>query len=147
MDCDHLTSKNNDQKNNNKLHELLNLLEPDTWNIEEVVVPWKAAEERLSRFNEIFHHNIRIKDFCDYVEIVLKNLHNLVILQTVQKAKNFISAAVSSAEAERGFSRMNIIYADKRRRLLVKNVANLWQLILLVSHWIHGMLLLLLKNG
>ena len=73
MDCDHLTSKNNDQKNDKKLHELLNLLEPDTWNIEEVVVPWKAAEERLSRFNEIFHHNIPINDFRDYVEIVLKN--------------------------------------------------------------------------
>ena len=132
MDCDDLTSENNDQENDSKLYELLNLLEPDTWNIEEVVVPWKAAEEKLSRFSEIFHHHIPIDDFRDYVETVLKNCHNPVIPQTVQKAKNIINTiAVSSAEAERGLSRLNIIYSDKRRRLTVENAANLMTIILI----------------
>ena len=36
-----------------------------------------------------------------------------------------VQFAVSSAEAERGFSKMNIIYSDKRSRLTVENVANL----------------------
>ena len=50
---------------------------------------------------------------------------NNKIPQTVRKAKNVISTiAVSSAEAERGVSTMNIIYSDKRSRLTVKNVAN-----------------------
>ena len=45
--------------------------------------------------------------------------------QSVQKAKNIIKAvAVSSAEAERGFSRIFIICPDKRS-LTVENVANL----------------------
>lgn len=126
MDYDHLTSKNNDQEADNKLYELLNLLEPDTWNIQEVFVPWKAAEEKLNGFSEIFHHNIPINDFRDYVESVLQNFYNPVIPQSVQKAKTIAyTIAISSAEAERGFSRMNIIYSDKRSCLAVKNVANL----------------------
>ena len=68
-------------------------------------------------------------NFGDSVENVLQNSSNLAkteIPSGVQKAKNIISAiAASSAEAERGFSKMNIIYSDKRSRLTVENVANL----------------------
>ena len=78
--------------------------------------PGKLQKKKLSRFSKIFHHNIPIDDFRDYVEIVLKIFHNPVIPQTVQKAKNIINTiAVSPAGAERGFSRMNIIYTDKRK--------------------------------
>ncbi|XP_076324096.1 E3 SUMO-protein ligase KIAA1586-like [Tachypleus tridentatus] len=126
MDCDHLISKNNDREADNKLHELLNLLEPNTWNIQEIVVPWKAAEEKLNGFCKIFHHNIPINDFRDYVENVLKDFNNRVIPESIQKAKTIMNTiAISSAEAERGFSRMNIIYSDKRSRLTVENVRNL----------------------
>lgn len=60
------------------------------------------------------------------MENVLKNFHNPVILQSVQKVKTIINMiAVSSSEAERGFSKMNIIYSDKRSRLKVENKANL----------------------
>ena len=63
------------------------------------------------------------------MENVLQNCSNLAkaeVPSSVQKAKNIINAiAVSSAEAERGFSKMNIIYSDKRSRLTVENVANL----------------------
>jgi len=37
----------------------------------------------------------------------------------------FGAIAVRSAEADRGFSKMNIIYSDKRSCLTVENVANL----------------------
>ena len=54
------------------------------------------------------------------------NLAKAEVPSSVQKAKNVISViAISSAEAERGFSKMNIIYSDKRSRLTVENVANL----------------------
>ena len=116
MNGDSLISKNNEQ--DDKIHGLINFLEPNSWNIEEVVVPWRAAEEKLREFSKVFHHEISINDFRDYVENVLQNSSSPAkaeVPQSVQKAKNIINAiAVSSAEAERGFSRMNIIYSDKR---------------------------------
>ncbi|XP_076041919.1 E3 SUMO-protein ligase KIAA1586-like [Oratosquilla oratoria] len=93
------------------------------------------CDSLISKKNEqddkihVFHHEISINDFRDYVENVLQNSSDPAkaeVPQSVQKAKNIINAiAVSSAEAERGFSRMNIIYSDKRSRLTVENVANL----------------------
>ena len=59
----HLTSKNNDQEGM-EFYQVLNLLEPDTWNIQKVVVPWLAAEEELYRFSDIFHYKISINSFA-----------------------------------------------------------------------------------
>ena len=51
---------------------------------------------------------------------------------SIRKAKSILGAiAVSSAEAERGFSKMNVIYSVKRSRLLVENVSNLMTIDLL----------------
>ena len=126
MNCDNLISKNNED---DTFHDLINFLDPNSWNIEEVVVPWLSAEEKLRKFSKVFHHAISINEFRDYVENVLQNCSNVAkaeVPSSVQKAKNIISAiAVSSAEAERGFSKMNIIYSDKRSCLTVQNVANL----------------------
>ena len=124
---DNLISENSEQ--DDIFHDMINFLDPNSWNIEEVVVPWLSAEEKLRKFSKVFHHGISINEFRDYAENVLQNCRNLAkaeVPSSVQKAKNIISAiAVSSAEAERKFSKMNIIYSDKRSRLTVENVANL----------------------
>ena len=124
MDCNGIS--NNIQDKNHKIHELLRIGNPDSWNVEEAVVPWKDAKEKLSDFCKVFRHEISVNDFRDNVENVTRNYHKHVVLETIQRAKNIINTiAVSSAEAERGFSVMNTIYSDKRNRLEVKNLANL----------------------
>ena len=130
MNCDNLISKNN--KQDDIFHDLINFLDPNSWNIEKVVVPWLSAEEKLRKFSKVLHHEISINEFRDYVENVLQNCSNLAkaeVPSSVQKAKKIISAiAVSSAEAERGFSKMNIIYSDKRSRLTAANLMIInWQ--------------------
>ena len=126
MNCDNLRSKNNED---DTFHDQIYFLDPNSWNIEEVVVPWLSAEENLRKFSKVFRHEISINESLDYVENVLRNCSNVAkaeVPSSVQKANNIISAiAVSSAEAERGFSKMNIIYSDKRSCLTVQNVANL----------------------
>ena len=87
MDCDHIKASCNEiqgigEINYNKL-QFLNILEPDNWNIEEVIPPWKAAEEQLPAFNEIFKYKINTNDFRDFVENVLKNSQNYKIPKTV----------------------------------------------------------------
>ena len=52
MNCHNLISKNNEQ--DDIFHDLINFLDPNSWNIEEVVVPWLAAEEKLSKFKKSF---------------------------------------------------------------------------------------------
>ena len=75
MNCDNLISKNNEQ--DNIFHDLINFLDPNSWNIEEVIVPWLSAEEKLRKFSKVFHHEISINEFRDYVENVLQNCSNL----------------------------------------------------------------------
>jgi len=91
MNFDNLISKKNEQ--DDIFHDLINLLDPNSWNIEEVVVPWLAAEEKLREFSKVFHHEISINEFRDYVENVLKNSSKLAkaeVPSSVQKAKNII---------------------------------------------------------
>ena len=53
MDSNHLLTRMNDE-GSNLLHELIHLVEPHSWNIEEVTVPWMEAEEKLGKFQEFF---------------------------------------------------------------------------------------------
>ena len=53
MDSNHLSSRDND-KGSHLVHDLINLVEPKSWNIEEVTIPWMEAEEKLRMFQEIF---------------------------------------------------------------------------------------------
>ena len=63
------------------------------------------------------------------MENIFQNCSNVAKAEVplrVKKAKNIISAiALGFAEAERGFSNMNIIHSDKSSRLTVGNVADL----------------------
>ena len=62
----------------------------------------------------------------DFVENVLNSSLHVLIPQSVQRAKNIIDTiAISSAEAERGFSLMNLIYTDKRGSLWMRKVSHL----------------------
>ena len=86
----------------------------------------------LDRFQEISCYKINVNDFRDYVENVPKNRENHGMPPSMRKAKIIFSAiAVSLVEVERGFSKMNVIYSETRRRLLVENVSNLMTLNLL----------------
>ncbi|XP_034290226.1 E3 SUMO-protein ligase KIAA1586-like [Pantherophis guttatus] len=86
MDCGHLKASCSQFQDRNKL-QFLNFLEPDYWNIEEVLVPWKAAEEQLLVFNDIFHYQIDINDYRDFVGNVLRNSQNYAIPESVRRAK------------------------------------------------------------
>ena len=98
MECDYLAAK--EQEKNRHTHKILNLLEPDTWKIEEVALPWQAAEEKLSEFQEVFLYETNINDFRDYVENVSQNFHNYAIPPTTKKAKSITNTiAVNSREA------------------------------------------------
>ncbi|XP_034286848.2 E3 SUMO-protein ligase KIAA1586-like [Pantherophis guttatus] len=125
MDCEHLKTDCNQFQDRNKL-QFLKFLEPDYWNIEEVVVPWKAGEEQLLVFNDVFNYQIDINDYRDFVGNVFKNSQNYAIPKSVQRAKNIVrTIAVSSAEAETGFSNMNTICSEKRSHLSVSNISNI----------------------
>ena len=63
MNCDNLISKNNEQ--DDLFHDLINFLDPNSWNSEEVVVPWLSAEEKLRKFSKVCHHEISINEFRD----------------------------------------------------------------------------------
>ena len=120
MDSNHLLTRKNDE-GSNLVHELIHLVDHHSWNIEEITVPWMETEEKLGRFQEIFSYKINGNDFRDYVEDVLQNGENHTMPPSIRKAKRIVSAiAVSSGEAERCFSKMNVIYSDKRSRLLAK---------------------------
>ncbi|KAJ6657829.1 hypothetical protein lerEdw1_001879 [Lerista edwardsae] len=124
MDCGHLRASGSQSQASTKL-QFLKFLEPEYWNIEEVVVPWKAAEEQLLAFTEFFNCQIDINEYRDFLEGVLRNPHNYSIPTSIQKAKNVVrTIAVSSAEAERGFSKMNLICSEKRSRLTVSNITD-----------------------
>ena len=106
--------------------ELFNLLNQNTWNLEEAIVPWVAVENKFGKLNEFPHHEVSINDFRDFVENVLNSSLHVLIPQSVQRAKNIINTiAICSAEAQRRFSLMNLIYTDKRGSLLLKKVSNL----------------------
>jgi len=74
MNCDNWISKKNEQ--DDIFHDLIYFLDLNSWNIEEVVVPSLAAEEKLREFSEVFHHEISVNEFRDYVENVLRNSSN-----------------------------------------------------------------------
>lgn len=73
MNSNNISLSNNIQDKNNKIFELVKIVNPSYWNMEETVIPWKDAEEKLSDFYSVFRHEISVNDFRDYVENVTRN--------------------------------------------------------------------------
>lgn len=110
--------------------DIFNLLEPSTWDLEKVQVPWKDAEEKLDDLSRVLHYEIDINDFRDYVESVIKNSD--IIPDSIRKAKDIMQTfPISSAEAERGFSLMNLIATDIRNSISTHNICYLISIVML----------------
>jgi hypothetical protein len=50
---------------------LVNIFEPTTWKLDEIVNPWRAAEEKFNIFKEVFKFKVDINDFRDFVLILV----------------------------------------------------------------------------
>lgn len=72
MDSDHLKPGYNQIQDSNKLQFLI-ILEPDYWNIAQLLMLWKAAEEQLPAFYEIFNYKIYVNVYRDFLENFLQN--------------------------------------------------------------------------
>ena len=57
----------------NETVELFDIIDPKTWLIHEVQVPWITAEDKLDDLNRVLHYEISKNDFRDFVKIVLKD--------------------------------------------------------------------------
>ena len=79
MDSNHLLTRKNDE-DSNLLHELIHLVEPHSWNIEEITVPWMKAEEKRVRFQEFFAYKINVED-------VLQNGENHTMPPSIRRPK------------------------------------------------------------
>ena len=89
----------------------------------------------LGRLQEIVFYNINVNGCRNYEENVLKNHEDRCITPSISNAKSVVSAvAVSSAEAERVFPKMNVIYSDRRNGLRLESFSNLITTNQLVCH-------------
>lgn len=124
--------------NTSKIVELFNGMDPTSWNIEEVRLPWKSGEEKVHELNKFIKFVVDLNDFRDYVENNIQSKH-LPDPETIRKAKQIMNTiAISSAEAERAFSLMNIICSDKRANLTITHISSFMTINLLgkpLSSW------------
>ena len=75
--------------------------------MENIVVPWRTAEEKIPEFKKVFKHQIVINEFRDYIEQVIVG-NDSQISPSIKRAIDIVSTiAVSSADAEKVFSLMN----------------------------------------
>ena len=72
---DHVKAISTEQEN---VLELFNLLDQSTWNLEESIVPWVAAENKIGKLNEFLHHEVSTNNFRDFVENVLNSSLHVV---------------------------------------------------------------------
>ncbi|KAF2888044.1 hypothetical protein ILUMI_18130 [Ignelater luminosus] len=120
-----------DRNNNEEIFHYFDLLEPATWSYGEITSPWTAAERKLNCLSEILKYPIDLNDFRDFVDSNIES-KNDPVPATTQKAKKIVSTiAISSAEAERGFSLMNAICTKVRNSLTVDHISDLMTINLL----------------
>ena len=51
------------------------MLEPNSWNIDKAVLPWKEAEKKKWIHSGIHRHEIAVNDFRGFAGNVLQNFH------------------------------------------------------------------------
>ncbi|CAM4409992.1 unnamed protein product [Lepidochelys kempii] len=89
--------------NTPKIVELFSVIDPTSWNIEEVRLPWKSGEEKVHELNKFIKFVVDLNDFCDFVENNIQSKH-LPDPETIRKAKQIMNTiAITSAEAESFF--------------------------------------------
>jgi hypothetical protein len=105
--------------------KLFEIIDPSTWPIDEVISPWLEGERKVMKLGEILKFKIDN-------EFMLIRSKNIQWPDTILKAKKIASTiAISSSEAERGFSLMNLIVTKVRSSLTVDHVSNLMTINLL----------------
>ncbi|XP_047413632.1 E3 SUMO-protein ligase KIAA1586 homolog isoform X1 [Sciurus carolinensis] len=120
-----------DRNHDESIFNYFDLLEPSTWPYEEITLPWTAGEKKLFHLCEILKYKIDLNDFREFINNNIKS-NNVSIPTTIQKAKKIVSTiAVNNAEAERGFSLMNIICTRVRNSLTVDHISDLMTINLL----------------
>ena len=98
----------------NNIHELVKLLNPKFWNIEEVVILWRTAEDKIYAVNIQFYRQININVFCELVKVFLHICSNQYVTYSILNARS----------SERVLTK-NVIYSDEKNSLDVDNMANL----------------------
>lgn len=124
----HINFKKDFERNNLssvEFLEIFNVLVPNTWDLENILSPWKDGENKLENLCKIIKYEVDINDFRDFVDMNIES-QNLKLPPTIIRAKKIINTiAISSAEAERGFSLMNTICSEKRSRLTIPHLSDL----------------------
>lgn len=123
--CKQMTNsdKHESVENYKELLSLFDLLDDSKW--VDISVPWFEGERKLPMLSKQIKFDVPVVDFRDFVESKTRKL-NRGIPESIVRAKRICSTiAVSSSEAERGFSVMNCICTDYRGSLLVENISNL----------------------
>jgi hypothetical protein len=105
---------------NKALCDQINVLDSSNWP-SDVSPPWLEGEILITELCKRFNLNISdvISQFREYMKSS-KVQGGIELLLQIE-----LIIPISSAEAERGFSQMNLIVTDTRSRLLVSNVSDL----------------------
>lgn len=104
--------------------DLLDLLDESTWPFETITSPWIEGEKMLSQLNKIIKYKIDTNEFRDFVDNNIQCMNNFVP-KTIAEARKIISTiAISSAEAERGFSLMNLMCTKLRNMLTIEHISD-----------------------
>lgn len=124
-------NENNDTDNYEKFVQLFEVLDPSTWSLDNIMSPWLEGEEMVRKLGEILKFQVDVNDFRDFVDANIQ-LKNVQLPNSILRAKKIASTiSISSSEAERGFSLMNLIASKLRTSLTVEHISNLMTINLL----------------
>lgn len=136
---DNMTNRLGSEENETykNMLSLFTLLDSTTWPSEVTLSPWYDGEKKLYKLSNLIKFDIPVNDFRDLIDD--RDMPNKTQPGSILQAKKIMKViAVSSAEAERAFSLMNIIATDQRNALLVSNISHLMTIKLIgkpISDW------------